>query len=75
MLTVKVQEVSASNETSKEGNNPAEQGSNCAAPYVSSDGERFLMVRPYVDDAQDEASSGWVLVQNFFEELKTRVPN
>jgi hypothetical protein len=42
---------------------------------VSSDGERFLMVRPYVDDTQDEASAGWVLVQNFFEELKARVPN
>ena len=42
---------------------------------VSLDGERFLMVRPYVDDTQDEASGGWVLVQNFFEELKARVPN
>jgi len=42
---------------------------------VSSDGERFLMVRPYVDDTQDEASAGWVLVQNFFEVLKARVPN
>jgi hypothetical protein len=42
---------------------------------VSSDGERFLTVRPYVDDTQDGASGGWVLVQNFFEELKAQVPN
>ena len=42
---------------------------------VSSDGERFLMVRPYADDTRDEASAGWVLVRNFFEVLKARVPN
>jgi len=42
---------------------------------VSLDGERFLMVRPYVDDTQEEASGGWVLVQNFFEVLKERIPN
>ena len=38
---------------------------------VSSDGERFLMVRPVADDSQGEL----ILVQNFFEELKRLVPN
>jgi serine/threonine-protein kinase len=42
---------------------------------VSSDDQRFLMVRPYAA-AQDEGSfSGIVLVQNFLEELKRLVPN
>ena len=40
---------------------------------VSSDGERFLMVRPYVSDAQGE--DRYILVLNFFEELKRLVPN
>ena len=41
---------------------------------VSPDGERFLMVRP-VPEGGDEAKSRYILVQNFFEELKARVPN
>ena len=40
---------------------------------VSSDGERFLMVRPYGSDTQDTV--GYVLVQNFFEELRQRMGN
>jgi serine/threonine-protein kinase len=40
---------------------------------VSTDGERFLMARPYVGDREDVASR-FVLVQNFFEELKRLVP-
>ena len=42
---------------------------------VSSDGERFLMARPYIDDAEGEGFAGFILVQNFFEELKRLVPN
>ena len=38
---------------------------------VSSDGERFLMVRPFGGDSQGDL----ILVQNFFEELKPPVPN
>ena len=41
---------------------------------VSSDG-RFLMVRRYVDDTDDQDANGWVLVQNWLEEVKARVPN
>ncbi len=40
---------------------------------VSSDGERFLMARPAVGDTQAEVE--YILVQNFFEELKRLVPN
>ncbi len=40
---------------------------------VSSDGERFLMVRTYRSDTQAEVE--YILVQNFFEELKRLVPN
>ena len=39
---------------------------------VSSDGERFLMVRQY---GQEEVSTSLILVLNFFEELKRLVPN
>ena len=42
---------------------------------VSSDGERFLMARPYTGDTEDAEPPGFVLVQNFFEELKRLVPN
>ncbi len=42
---------------------------------VTSDGERFLMVRRYVDAAAETEFTGFVLVQNFFEELRARVPN
>ena len=43
---------------------------------VSPDGSRFLMARPsqFGDDNQDELVE-LILVQNFFEELKARVPN
>ena len=38
--------------------------------------ERFLMARRYEDAAEQEAaSSTFILVNNFFEELKERVPN
>jgi len=42
---------------------------------ISSDGERFLMVRGYIDAAEREGLAGFILVQNFFELLKERVPN
>ena len=42
---------------------------------VSSDGERFLMARSYTDDTEEESSPAIILVENFFEELKARVPN
>ena len=43
---------------------------------MTPDDERFLMARNYQGDAQGEvASSRFILVQNFFEELKARVPN
>ena len=38
---------------------------------VASDDQRFLMARPY----QPEGVSPFVLVTNFFEELKLLVPN
>ena len=41
---------------------------------VSPDGERFLMVRA-VPEGGDDAKSRYILVHNFFEELKARVPN
>ena len=39
---------------------------------VSSDGERFLMVRPY---GLEEGSRSVIIVQNFFEELKRLLPS
>ena len=44
---------------------------------IAPDDQRFLMVRPYQGDSQEEAGSPSrpILVQNFFEELKARVPN
>ncbi len=38
---------------------------------VTADGERSIMVRPLGDNAQGDM----ILVQNFFEELRARVPN
>ena len=40
---------------------------------MTSDGEQFLMVRPY--GLREGSSTSLVLVQNFFEELKRLVPN
>jgi serine/threonine-protein kinase len=37
---------------------------------VTADGERFIMLRPVGND-----ESQWILVLNFFEELRARVPN
>jgi len=46
-----------------------------ADPYdVASDGQRFLMARLY-SSGPEGAGPTYVLVQNFFEELKERVPN
>ena len=44
---------------------------------ITSDDQQFLMTRTYLGDAQEGADSRspFVLVQNFFEELKARVPN
>ena len=43
---------------------------------IAPDDQRFLMARAYQGDAQGEdGSSPFILVQNFFEELKARVPN
>ena len=43
---------------------------------ISSDGERFLMVRGYIEDAEGEDFTGFIIVQNWFEELRERlVPN
>ena len=46
---------------------------------ITSDDERFLMARRYQGDAQEEGGAPepprLILVQNFFEELKARVPN
>ena len=39
---------------------------------ISSDGERFLMIRAY-DDTDGEGFAGFILVQNFFEELRERM--
>jgi hypothetical protein len=41
---------------------------------VASDDQRFLMIRPYADDT-DASPSEIIVVENFFEELKRRVPN
>ena len=40
---------------------------------IAPDDQRFLMVRDYQGDAQEEAVSPFVLVNNFFEVLKERV--
>jgi len=37
--------------------------------------QRFLMARIYRDETQERPDSPFVLVNNFFEELKERVPN
>ena len=43
---------------------------------ISRDGDRFLMARLYTGASEDdEAVARFVLVQNFFEELRQRVPN
>ena len=42
---------------------------------VAPDDQRFLMARVYQADSQGSADSGFVLVNNFFEELRTRVGN
>ena len=34
-----------------------------------------MMARPYTSDTEDDSPSGFILVQNFFEVLKERVPN
>ena len=41
---------------------------------VSLDGERFLMARLHTDDTEDAAPPSYILIQNFFEELKRLVP-
>ncbi len=41
---------------------------------ISPDGERFLMLKPVVQADGTEAEAQIVLVQNWFEELKARVP-
>ena len=45
---------------------------NNAAPNydIAVDGQRFVMLRP-----EEAADSELILVQNFFEELRERVPN
>ena len=50
----------------------AETGNN--AYDVTLDGERFLMARAYGGEGEDEGPR-FILVQNFFEELRQRVPN
>ena len=43
---------------------------------VALDDQRFLMTRPVgVEDSGNTANGVVILVQNFFEELKARVPN
>ena len=42
---------------------------------VSPDGQRILAVRPATIDGEDAVEPELILVQNFFEELKARVPN
>ncbi len=42
---------------------------------VAPDDQRFLMARPYQGSAGETFVSELVLVQNFFEELRERVPN
>ena len=40
---------------------------------ISSDGERFLMVRGYIEDAEGEDFTGFIIVQHWFEELRERM--
>ena len=42
---------------------------------IDSDDQRFLMARPYRDDEEGSRSAELILVQNWFEELRQRVPN
>jgi serine/threonine-protein kinase len=42
---------------------------------VSSDGQRFLMARRYMDETEAESGPAFVLVQNFFDELPRLVPH
>ena len=52
---------------------PFYRSANGGSSYdIGLDDERFLLVRPVPGTASQEK---WVLVQNFFEELKVRVPN
>jgi eukaryotic-like serine/threonine-protein kinase len=41
---------------------------------VSSDGQRFLMLKPSDADGEPASAARLVLIQNWFEELKRRVP-
>ena len=44
--------------------------------HIAPDDQRFLIARAYRGDAQEGGAPGrFILVQNFFEELKARVPN
>ena len=47
-----------------------------ALPFydVDTDGERFVMVLPGEREAEEDTFNGLILVQNWFEELKERVP-
>ncbi len=40
---------------------------------VTSDGQRFLMARAYLGNGEQEESPTFILVQNFFEELRLRM--
>ena len=42
---------------------------------VTADGERFLMARSYAGEAGSDEAPHFILVQNFFDELKRLVPN
>ena len=42
---------------------------------VTPDDQRFLMARAYQDNEREAFDSQLILVQNFFEELRQRVPN
>ena len=42
---------------------------------IAPDDQRFLMGRRYAGEGDDGGTPSFVLVQNFFEELKARVPN
>jgi len=40
---------------------------------VSADGERFLMARAYTGASGETEPPGFILIQNFFEELRQRM--
>ena len=42
---------------------------------IDSDDRRFLMARAYRDDEEGPGAAELILVQNWFEELRQRVPN